>query len=200
MPRTLGIVTTSPEETRIVGAALAPQLLPGDVISLSGDLGAGKTVFVQGVAGALGVQQRVTSPTFTLVHHLSGRYPILHVDVYRLGSIQEVMDLGFDELVDPEGILLVEWGDAVAPLLPRRHLEVEMRQPLEEAEARRALIFKPRGEDWVRKLEAMCPAAEALLAAAAPGDKPGPRFVDGEHLTAAGPRVATERPEGEHPC
>ena len=201
MPRTLGIVTTSPEETRILGAALAPQLLPGDVISLSGDLGAGKTTFVQGVAGALGVQQRVTSPTFTLVHHLRGRYPILHVDVYRLRSIQEVMDLGFDELVDPEAILLVEWGTAVAPLLPRRHLEVEMRQPAhEDAESRRALIFKPRGEDWVRKLEAMCSTAEALLAAAAPGEEPGARFVDGAQLTAGGPRVGADPPEGEHSC
>jgi tRNA threonylcarbamoyladenosine biosynthesis protein TsaE len=199
MPRTLGIVTTSPEETRILGAALAPLLLPGDVISLSGDLGAGKTVFVQGVAAALGVPQRVTSPTFTLVHHLSGRYPILHVDVYRLGSFQEVMDLGFDELLDPEAILLVEWGEAVAPLLPRRYLEVEMRRHVgQAADSQRVLIFKPWGEEWARKLEGMCASAETLLAAAAPGDEPGSRFVDGAQLAAGGPRVKGDPPAAEH--
>ena len=85
----------------MLGAALAPTLLPADVISLSGDLGAGKTVFVQGLGAALGVQQRITSPTFTLLHEYSGRYQILHLDVYRLDSVQEVLDLGFEELLDP---------------------------------------------------------------------------------------------------
>ena len=201
MPRTLGIVTTSAEETRILGAALAPLLVPGDVISLSGDLGAGKTVFVQGVAGALGVEQRVTSPTFTLVHHLVGRYPIIHVDVYRLESFQEVMDLGFDELIDPEAILLVEWGEVVAPLLPRRHLEVELRRrATDNAVNERAVIFRPRGEEWVRKLEGMCSTAETLLAAAAPGEEPGSRFVDGAQLASDGPRVGVDRPEEGSPC
>ncbi|MEA2488105.1 MAG: tRNA threonylcarbamoyladenosine biosynthesis protein TsaE, partial [Actinomycetota bacterium] len=105
--RALSVVSRSPEETRIVGASLAPVLLPGDVISLSGDLGAGKTVFVQGLATALGVQRRVTSPTFVIVHEYEGRFPILHLDVYRLDSFQEVLDLGFEELLDPEAILLV---------------------------------------------------------------------------------------------
>ena len=200
MPRTLGIVTTSPEETRILGAALAPLLVPGDVISLSGDLGAGKTVFVQGVAAALGVHQRVTSPTFTLVRHLVGRYPIIHVDVYRLHSFQEVMDLGFDELLDPEAILLVEWGEVVAPLLPRRHLEVELRRRSVEPSEERSLIFRPRGEEWVRKVEGMCSTAETLLAAAAPGEEPGSRFVDGAHLASGGPRVDTSQPEEGSPC
>ncbi|MDQ3646612.1 MAG: tRNA (adenosine(37)-N6)-threonylcarbamoyltransferase complex ATPase subunit type 1 TsaE, partial [Actinomycetota bacterium] len=88
--------TYSPEETRIIGASLSPVLLPGDVISLSGDLGAGKTVFVQGLAIALGVEKGVTSPTFTIVHEYEARYPIIHLDVYRLNSFQEVIDLGFE--------------------------------------------------------------------------------------------------------
>jgi tRNA threonylcarbamoyladenosine biosynthesis protein TsaE len=198
MPKKLAVVTTSAEETRIVGAALAPMLLPGDVISLSGDLGTGKTVFVQGVAVALGVEQRVTSPTFTLVHHLSGRYPVLHVDVYRLTSFQEVMDLGFEELLDPESIMMVEWGEAVAPLLPRRHLEVELRRRTEDLDSERVLIFTPRGEDWARKLEGMCSTAEVLLAATAEDEAEGSRFFDGAQLSLREPRVAGERPDVEH--
>ncbi|CAN5685285.1 tRNA (adenosine(37)-N6)-threonylcarbamoyltransferase complex ATPase subunit type 1 TsaE [soil metagenome] len=196
MPRTLGIVTTSPEETRILGAALAPLLLPGDVISLSGDLGAGKTVFVQGVAAALGVEGRVTSPSFTIVHHLEGRYRIVHIDVYRLESFQEVLDLGFEELLDPEAIMLVEWGEAVAPLLPRRHLEIELRQSADGAyEGERVLIFRPRGEEWQRKLEGMCSTAETLLAAAAPEDSDAPRFFEGAQRGSR--RVGREHPNPE---
>jgi tRNA threonylcarbamoyladenosine biosynthesis protein TsaE len=195
----IGIVTTSPEETRILGASLAPMLLPGDVISLSGDLGAGKTVFVQGLAAAMGVSGRVTSPSFTIVHQYDGRYPIVHVDVYRLGSFQEVLDLGFEELLDPEAVMLVEWGEAVAPLLPRRHLEVEMRRLDQESgdARRRALIFRPRGEEWVRKLEGMRPMAETLLSAAASSEAPAARFVDGADLAARGHRVAPKRNQSE---
>lgn len=171
-------MTTSPEETRIVGASLAPTLLPGDVISLSGDLGAGKTVFVQGLATALGVEGGVTSPTFTIVHEYEGRYPIIHMDVYRLDSFQEVLDLGFEELLDPQAILLVEWGEAVTPLFPRSYLEVEIRQVGDEegASDHRQFIFRPRGPQWLPKLEAMKETAEALLDAASFESAGAPRF------------------------
>ncbi|MGH2807714.1 MAG: tRNA (adenosine(37)-N6)-threonylcarbamoyltransferase complex ATPase subunit type 1 TsaE, partial [Actinomycetota bacterium] len=96
-PRVLTVTSRSVEETRIIGASLAPVLLPGDVLSLTGDLGAGKTAFVQGLAAASGVQTRVTSPSFTIVHQYDGRYPLVHLDVYRLDSFQEVLDLGFEE-------------------------------------------------------------------------------------------------------
>src|SRR5687767_15510893 len=143
----LTVTSTSPEETRILGAALAPLLVPGDVVSLSGDLGAGKTVFVQGLASALGVERQVTSPTFTIVHEYEGRYPIIHMDVYRLDSFQEVLDLGFEELLDPQAILLVEWGEAVTPLFPRSYLEVEIGQMGEPDH--RQFIFRPRGPQWL---------------------------------------------------
>jgi tRNA threonylcarbamoyladenosine biosynthesis protein TsaE len=173
----LRIVTRSPEETLVLGSALAPALVPGDVISLSGDLGAGKTTFVRGVAKALGVTGRVTSPTFTIVHQHSGRYPLVHMDVYRLESFQEVLDLGFEELLDPEAILLVEWGEAVAPLLPRRHLEIELRRPTSSGPSERILTFRPRGEQWSHKLDSMRALAEPLLAAAAPEGLEPTRFV-----------------------
>ena len=176
-PRVLTVTTRSSEETRIVGACLAPLLLPGDVVSLTGDLGAGKTVFVQGVAAALGVEQRVTSPSFTIVHEYKGRYPVIHIDVYRLNSFQEVIDLGFEEFLDPESIVLIEWGAAIAPLLPRRHLEIELRQAGDEENAGdRLLVFRPRGPEWIRKIQDMRGTAEALLDAASPMPGEGPRF------------------------
>lgn len=176
--RVLTVTSRSVEETRIIGACLAPALLPGDVISLSGDLGAGKTAFVQGIAAASGVEDRVTSPSFTIVHEYDGRYPLIHLDVYRLDSFQEVLDLGFEEFLDPDAIVLIEWGEAIFPLLPRRHLEVELRQsPDPETADDRMIVFRPRGQEWIRKIQAMREMAEALLDAASPETGSGPRFV-----------------------
>ena len=127
-------------------------LVPGDVLSLSGELGAGKTVIVQGVARGLGVETRVTSPSFTLVHTYKGVFRIVHLDVYRLSSFQEVLDLGFDELLDPQAIALVEWGEAVAPLLPRVHLEIDIRSASPELPSERTLEFRPRGPEWRARL------------------------------------------------
>jgi tRNA threonylcarbamoyladenosine biosynthesis protein TsaE len=177
MRRALTVTSRSPDETRILGASLAPVLLPGDVVSLSGDLGAGKTVFVQGIATALGVEKRVTSPSFTIVHEYQGRFPIVHVDVYRLDSFQEVLDLGFEELLDPGAILLVEWGEAVAPLLGPRYLEIDMRRSLDPvAENDRDLAFRPRGLEWEHKLESLRKTAETLLDAASADGPGGERF------------------------
>lgn len=175
-PRVLTITTRSVEETRIVGACLAPMLLPGDVISLSGDLGAGKTALVQGIAAASGVQDRVTSPSFTIVHHYEGRFPFIHIDVYRLNSFQEVIDLGFEEFLDPESVVLIEWGDAIAPLLPRRHLEIEIRRT-DVDDDERFFVFRPRGQEWVRKVQEMRATAETLLNAASLEAGEGPRFA-----------------------
>jgi tRNA threonylcarbamoyladenosine biosynthesis protein TsaE len=173
----LTVTTSSPEETRIVGAALAPTLLPGDVVSLSGDLGAGKTAFVQGLAAAMGVSHQVTSPTFTIVHEYEGRYPIVHLDVYRLNSFQEVLDLGFEEYMDGGSIVVVEWGEAIAPLLPRRHLEIFILQATDpESANERRFFFSPKSDDWARKLESMRTTAEALLDAASPTQSTGERF------------------------
>lgn len=117
--------TSGPEDTRDLGAALAPLLLAGDVVALSGELGAGKTCFVQGAVRGLGVEARVTSPTFVLVRQYLGRLPVVHCDVYRLNRLQDVHDLG-DEVLDPDVVTFLEWADAVAPLLPEDRLEVEL--------------------------------------------------------------------------
>src|SRR5438105_3584500 len=125
----LALHTTSVEDTRDVGAALAQLLRPGDVVALSGDLGAGKTSFVQGVARGLGSPDHVASPTFTLVRQYDGRIPIRHVDVYRLDRIQDVFDLGFDELLDEGAVVLIEWGDVIEGILPEDHLLIRLTFP-----------------------------------------------------------------------
>ena len=147
----LEIVTRSPDETRKAAGGLAELLLPGDVVSLTGDLGAGKTAFVQGAARALGVSETVISPTFVLVREYRGELPIYHVDVYRLSRFQEVLDLGFEDLLDPGGVVFIEWGDAIDPLLPESHLRVEMRVQDESDE--RLMKFSGRGPAWPPRWE-----------------------------------------------
>ena len=122
----LDLRTDTADDTRAVGAALAAVLEPGDAIALSGDLGAGKTTLVQGLARGLGVQEQVVSPTFTLVREYRGRLDLAHVDVYRLEHEQDVLDLGLEEIGDGLAVLAVEWGDAVEALLPPERLLVEL--------------------------------------------------------------------------
>jgi len=117
--------TAGVEETRSAAAVVASLARRGDLILLVGELGVGKTAFVQGFARELGVTSPVTSPTFTLVHRYEGKHVLHHVDVYRLERLSEVTDLGLPEMLD-EGITVIEWGDAVRPALPADFLEVRL--------------------------------------------------------------------------
>lgn len=148
----LELRTETAEETREVGGAIAGLLRPGDAVALTGDLGAGKTTLVQGAARTLGVTDQVVSPTFTLVREYEGRVPVAHVDVYRLERIQDVIDLGLEELAGEAGVLFVEWGDAVAALLPDERLEIELTGPDPGSDARRIRIA-PRGSSWRERAE-----------------------------------------------
>ena len=118
--------TTSVDDTRALAAGVAALAAPGDLIVLAGDLGTGKTAFAQGFSQGLGVEEQVTSPAFILVRTYEGRLPLVHLDVYRLDTMQELVDLGIAELLDDGGVTLVEWGDAVAPGLPADFLEVRL--------------------------------------------------------------------------
>jgi tRNA threonylcarbamoyladenosine biosynthesis protein TsaE len=112
--------------TRELGAAIAALVRSGDVVLLSGDLGAGKTVFVQGMAWGLQVSTPVTSPTFTLVHEYRGRLALHHLDVYRLEDPREVLDLGLPELLE-DGVTVVEWGEQIRGAVPADYLQVSFR-------------------------------------------------------------------------
>ena len=110
----LEFVTHSPEETEALGAALAQRLEAGTVSAYRGDLGAGKTAFTRGLARGLGVTEMVTSPTYTIVNeYLGGRLPLFHFDMYRLGSEDELFDIGWEDYLDREGVCAVEWSENV---------------------------------------------------------------------------------------
>ena len=146
----LAIRTATADETRAAGAELAALLRPHDVVVLTGELGAGKTTFVQGVAHGLGAMEHVASPTFTLIReYVSGRVPLAHVDLYRLDREQDVIDLALDELEDGERVLLVEWGDPVAELLGAERLRIEFvgEDPTGTDETRRITVATV-GQTW----------------------------------------------------
>jgi tRNA threonylcarbamoyladenosine biosynthesis protein TsaE len=154
--------TKSVDDTRALAFEVAALSRPGDVILLVGDLGAGKTVFAQGFGRALGVVEPVTSPTFTLVRtYDEGRYPLIHVDAYRLDHLQELVDLGIAELIDAGGVTLIEWGEAVAPLLPPAFLEVNLE--LGSADDERRIELRAVGPGWSDRLPALTRACERWL-------------------------------------
>ena len=111
-------ITNSPAETENLGAALGAILQPGTVLAYEGDLGAGKTAFTRGLARGLGCTDMVTSPTYTIVNeYLSGRLPLFHFDMYRLGSADELWDIGWEDYLDRQGICAVEWSENVREAL-----------------------------------------------------------------------------------
>ena len=138
----------SPGRTRALGAALAQHLQPGDVVLLSGELGAGKTVLVQGMAAALGVDEPATSPTFALVHEYRGReLRLLHADAWRLASPEEAVQLALAEEVDDGATaLVVEWGERAAAALPGDHLRVVLHPGPGEDERMLELFLE--GPSW----------------------------------------------------
>jgi tRNA threonylcarbamoyladenosine biosynthesis protein TsaE len=118
--------TRSAEETEALGARFAESLGPGDVVALTGELGAGKTCFTQGLARGLGVARRAVSPTFVLVNEYRGRVPVHHVDAYRTESLAELLDLGLEEMFAGDGVTIVEWADKLLPLLPAHTVHVHI--------------------------------------------------------------------------
>ena len=148
--------TKSADDTRELGASLAPLARPGDVVLLSGDLASGKTTFVQGFARGLGVEDRVVSPTFTLVRTYAGRLPLVHCDVYRLENLDEVSDLDLPEWLDDGGVALVEWGDVVAPALPADFLDVVIE--FGDADDDRRFKMRVVGPRWSARLGALSTA------------------------------------------
>lgn len=127
------IETRSPGETFRFGAKLAENAAPGQVFTLTGDLGVGKTVFTQGFAQGLGIREPVSSPTFTIVQvYESGRLPFYHFDVYRIGDVEEMDEIGFDDYVMGDGVSLIEWANLIGEILPEHRMEVTIEKDLEQ--------------------------------------------------------------------
>jgi tRNA threonylcarbamoyladenosine biosynthesis protein TsaE len=150
--------TTSADDTRALGAAVAELVRPGDLLLLAGDLGAGKTAFVQGFGRGLGVHELVTSPTFTIMRDYDARIPMHHVDVYRLDQLQEVHELGMSEFLDDGAVTLIEWGDVVVPILPADFLEVRL--TFGNADDERHLALRPVGAGWNARSKALWKALD----------------------------------------
>lgn len=146
-------VTHSAGETQALGGALASLLQPGDVVLLVGELGAGKTCFTQGLAHALGVDEQVTSPTFTLMREYRGRIPLYHLDAYRLEGVADLYSIGVEEYLDRDGALVVEWGDRARDFFDMDLLEVTFAFGDDEEE--RHIRFVPRGSSWEQRLAEM---------------------------------------------
>ena len=138
----LALESNGPEDTRAIGERLGGLLEPGDVVLLQGELGAGKTTFVQGVARGLGFEGAVSSKSFVLLGEYAGRVKLYHADLYRLEDPEQVFDLALDE-VSADGVLVVEWPERAQNTLADEHLLVQFEV---EGEDRRVLRFEPRGE------------------------------------------------------
>jgi tRNA threonylcarbamoyladenosine biosynthesis protein TsaE len=149
----ISCATKSVDDTRALAAEVAPLARAGDLLVLAGDLGVGKTAFVQGLARGLGVREPITSPAFVLVRSYLGRLALTHVDVYRLDHLQEVCDLGMDELVDNGGVTAIEWGDVIVPTLPADFLEVRL--DYGEADDDRQVAFDAVGPSWAPRMGAL---------------------------------------------
>lgn len=123
----------APEETFNIGKSIGESVLPGQVYTLIGDLGVGKTVFTQGVAAGLNITEPVNSPTFTIVQvYEEGRLPFYHFDVYRIGDVEEMDEIGYEDMFYGEGICLIEWANLIEEILPDSYLQITIEKDLEK--------------------------------------------------------------------
>ena len=138
--------------TRRLGQRLGELALPGDVITLSGDLGAGKTTLTQAIGEGLGVpaDHYITSPTFGLLHEYPGRLPLYHMDFYRLHSEEELLELGVEEYLEDRGLCVIEWPDRLGSLMPAERLELELVHTGAESRVAR---LTPYGSRWLERLQ-----------------------------------------------
>ncbi|MBO5060323.1 MAG: tRNA (adenosine(37)-N6)-threonylcarbamoyltransferase complex ATPase subunit type 1 TsaE [Clostridia bacterium] len=137
--------SNSVKETENIAAAFAKTLNGGDVICLNGDLGVGKTAFVQGLAKGLGVTEYVSSPTFTIVNCYSGRLPVYHFDVYRINDADEMYEIGYEEYVYGGGVSVIEWPELISDILPDKRYDITITKNLEMHEDYREILVEKRG-------------------------------------------------------
>ena len=141
------IETTSAKETFEAGYRLAQSVHPGQIYCLNGDLGVGKTVFTQGFAKGLGIEEPINSPTFTIVQEYhEGRLPLYHFDVYRIGDIEEMDEIGYEDYFYGEGVCLIEWAGLIRELLPDRWTTIRIEKDLEKGFDYRKITIESEGE------------------------------------------------------
>ena len=137
------IETKNPEETFALGQEIGRNAKPGQVYTLTGDLGVGKTVFTQGVAAGLGITEPVNSPTFTIVQvYEEGRLPFYHFDVYRIGDIEEMDEIGYEDYFYGEGLCMIEWANLIEEILPDKRYDVTIEKDLEKGFDYRKITIK----------------------------------------------------------
>ena len=137
--------TFSETDTRALGENLGREALPGTVYTLTGDLGVGKTVFTQGFAKGLGVTEHVNSPTFTIVQEYEeGRLPFYHFDVYRIGDIEEMDEIGYEDYFYGDGVCLIEWAELIEELIPKKHTAIRIEKDLEKGFDYRKITLEER--------------------------------------------------------
>lgn len=137
--------TFSPEETEEIGAKLGSEATPGTVYALIGDLGVGKTVFTKGLAKGLMIDEAISSPTFTIVQEYeSGRLPFYHFDVYRIGDVEEMDEIGFDDYIYGDGLCLIEWANLIEDILPEHITFITIEKDLEKGFDYRRITLEER--------------------------------------------------------
>lgn len=137
----------SPEDTLAIGEKIGREAVPGELCTLTGDLGVGKTVLTQGIAKGLDIKEYVNSPTFTIVQEYeSGRMPLYHLDVYRIGDIEEMDEIGYEDYFYGEGLCIVEWADLIRELIPEDHIQIIIEKDLEKGFDYRRISVKRTGK------------------------------------------------------
>lgn len=121
------IITNNENETYNIGIKIGKQLKAGDILSLNGDLGAGKTYLTKGIAKGLGIEDYITSPTFTILNEYKGRIPLYHFDVYRINDVEEMYEIGFEEYLYGNGVCIIEWGSMVEEILPEDTINIKIK-------------------------------------------------------------------------
>ncbi len=143
------IETRKAEETFALGEKIGRQAKPGQVITLVGDLGVGKTVFTKGLAQGLGITEPVSSPTFTIVQeYREGRLPLYHFDVYRIGDPEEMEEIGYEDYFYGDGVCLIEWANLIEELIPEQAVRITIEKVLEEGLDYRRIIIEGMGEAY----------------------------------------------------
>lgn len=121
------VITNNENETYNIGIKIGKQLKAGDILSLNGDLGAGKTYLTKGIAKGLGIKDYITSPTFTILNEYKGRIPLYHFDVYRINDVEEMYEIGFEEYLYGNGVCIIEWGSMVEEILPEDTINIKIK-------------------------------------------------------------------------